>query len=413
MENNPFASAQKQIERAASRLKLKKETLQLLLHPQHIHTKEIIIEMDDESEKTFQAYRVQHNNARGPYKGGIRFHPQVSMDEVKALATWMTFKCAVVNVPFGGGKGGIIVDPKELSQKELEKLSKAYAEEFFHYLGQQKDIPAPDVNTNAQIMAWMLSAYEKMAGHHAPGVFTGKPIELGGSKGREEATGMGGFFCTREITSHLKMKPATTTVAVQGFGNVGYHIAELLYSAGYKIVALSDSKGGIYHKNGLTPESVMHHKKEHGSVIDYPNKEKTITNEELLELGVDILLPSALENVITRENADKIKAKIIIEMANGPTTPEADEILAKNKIMVIPDILANAGGVTVSYFEWVQNNQGYYWDEEEVNKKLDKIMTKAFGEVLATSLKYDVDMRTAAYILAIERVAKAIELRSG
>ncbi len=409
MAENPFLSAQRQIERAASRLKLKRETLQFILHPQHIHQKDLVIEMDDESEKTFQAYRVQHNNSRGPYKGGIRFHLQVSMDEVKALATWMTFKCALVNLPFGGGKGGVIVNPKELSQKELEKLSRAYAEEFFHYLGPQKDIPAPDVNTNAKIMAWMLDAYERMAGGSFPGAFTGKPIEIGGSKGREEATGMGGYFTVRELGRFLKMKPAAT-VAIQGFGNVGYHVAELLYSAGYKIVAASDSRGGIYSKNGLVPESVMHYKEEKRSLAEYPESE-AISNEELLGLSVDILIPAALESVITEENADKIRAKAVVEMANGPTTPEADEILAERKIAVVPDILANAGGVVVSYFEWVQNNQGYYWEEEEVNKKLEKIMVRSFNEVLDTSIKNSVDMRTAAYMIALERVAKAVELR--
>ncbi len=411
MAENPFLSAQKQIERAASRLKLKRETLQFILHPKHIHQKDLTIEMDDESEKTFQAYRVQHNNSRGPYKGGIRFHLQVSMDEVKALATWMTFKCALVNIPFGGGKGGVIVNPKELSPKELEKLSRAYAEEFFHYLGPQKDIPAPDVNTNAKIMAWMLDSYERMAGGNFPGAFTGKPVELGGSKGREEATGMGGYFTVRELSAHLKMKPASTTVAIQGFGNVGFHIAELLYNAGYKIVALSDSRGGIYDGKGLIPESVMHHKKEMGGLSDYLDKETAISNEELLELPVDILIPAALENVITKDNGNKIRAKAIVEMANGPTTPEADEILADRKIVIVPDILANAGGVAVSYFEWVQNNQGYYWEEEEVNKKLEKIMVKAFNEVLSVSKKHEVDMRTAAYMLALERVARAVELR--
>ncbi len=408
---NLYESAKKQLREAAGKLKLSDGTLKILLEPKSIIGKELEIELDNEKKKKFQAYRVQHNDARGPFKGGIRFHPQVSMDEVKALAMLMTFKCAVVNIPFGGAKGGIIVNPRELSKKELERLSRAYSAAFFEHIGSKKDIPAPDINTNAQVMAWMLDEYEKKAGKHNPGAFTGKPVGIGGSKGREEATGMGGYFVVREISAHLKLKPSSTTVAIQGIGNVGAHIAELLHHYGYKIAALSDSKGGIYSREGLTPEAVLQIKKERGSVVDFPQKDKVITNEEILELDADILIPAALENQITKENADRIKAKVIVEMANGPTTPEADEMLAKKGIIVVPDILANAGGVTVSYFEWVQNNQGYYWEEEEVNKKLEKIMTKAFNEVLNISTKQNVDMRTAAYMLAVDRVARAVEVR--
>ncbi len=408
---NLYESAKKQLREAAGKLKLSDGTLKILLEPKSIIGKELEIELDNEKKKKFQAYRVQHNDARGPFKGGIRFHPQVSMDEVKALAMLMTFKCAVVNIPFGGAKGGIIVNPRELSKKELERLSRTYSAAFFEHIGSKKDIPAPDINTNAQVMAWMLDEYEKKAGKHNPGAFTGKPVGIGGSKGREEATGMGGYFVVREISAHLKLKPSSTTVAIQGIGNVGAHIAELLHHYGYKIAALSDSKGGIYSREGLTPEAVLQIKKERGSVVDFPQKDKVITNEEILELDADILIPAALENQITKENADRIKAKVIVEMANGPTTPEADEMLAKKGIIVVPDILANAGGVTVSYFEWVQNNQGYYWEEEEVNKKLEKIMTKAFNEVLNISTKQNVDMRTAAYMLAVDRVARAVEVR--
>jgi len=347
----------------------------------------------------YQAFRIQYNDARGPYKGGIRYHPNVTEDEVKALSFWMTVKCAVVGIPYGGAKGGIAVDPSKLSSVELKRLTYAYAEFITPYVSPWVDVPAPDVNTDGQIMAWLLEAYEKKVGHQAPATFTGKPIELGGSQGRTEATGYGGVCILREYAKSKKLKVKSLTMAVQGFGNVGYWFAKIAQKEGFKVVAVSNSKGGIYNPKGLDIDKLT------------PDFKSNITNEELLALPVDILVPAALENAITKDNADRVRARVVFEMANGPTTPEADEILAKRKIDVIPDVLTNAGGVTVSYFEWVQNLNGYYWEREEVLKKEEKIMIKAFNDIYKTTLEKKVTYRKAAFILAIKRIIDAMMLR--
>ncbi len=348
-----------------------------------------------------QAFRVQYNNARGPFKGGIRFHLNVSLDEIKALSFWMAVKCAVVGIPYGGAKGGIAVDPSNLSQNELKELTYAYANFITLYIGPWVDVPAPDVNTDGQIMAWLLEAYEKKIGHQAPATFTGKPIELGGSQGRTEATGYGGVCILKEYikSKRQELKVKSLTVAIQGFGNVGFWFAHFAQKEGFKVVAVSNSKGGIYNSKGLDIDKLT------------DSFKSNITNEELLALPVDILVPAALENAITGKNADKVRAKVVFEMANGPTTPEADEILTKRKIDVIPDVLTNAGGVTVSYFEWTQNLSGYYWEKEEVLKKEKKIMIKAFNDIDKLAKEKKVTYRKAAFILAIKRIIDAMILR--
>ena len=358
--------------------------------------------------KKYPAFRIQYNNARGPYKGGIRFHPEVNEDEVQALAFWMTIKTAVVDVPFGGGKGGIIVNPKELSQEQLEILSRKYVQAFYKDLGSNIDVPAPDVYTNPQIMAWMLDEYEKLIGQKSPGMITGKPIELGGSLIRDIATGLGGVFVLEEALKKLEI--TDKSVVIQGFGNAGSNIAQILAEKGYKIIAVSDSKGGIYNKDGLYLEEVIKIKTETDSVNNYSHAEK-ITNEELLALETTILIPSALSRVITENNANNIKAKVILELANGPITTDADAILHKKGIIVIPDILANSGGVTVSYFEWVQNNYGYYWDKDKVTKRLKEKMTIAFDNIWKKYKTNDYDLRTNAYILALEKIITAEKFR--
>ena len=358
----------------------------------------------------FRGYRVHHNNVRGPYKGGIRFHPEVNLNEVKALASWMTWKCAVVGIPYGGAKGGVVCNPKEMSKNELEQLSRGYIRAIANFIGPEKDIPAPDVYTNPQIMTWMMDEFSKLKGYNVPGVITGKPVGVFGSEGRDEATGNGMAYVTREVLNYLGLKAEDMTAVIQGYGNLGHVVAERYYEMGIKIIAVSDSKGGIYNPDGLQPRDVLAHKKRTGTVVGLKGTKK-ITNKELLEMKCDILAPCALENVITKENARKIKARIVIEGANGPTTPTADEILHKRGILVVPDILANAGGVTVSYFEWIQNKEGYYWSEEEVNEKLDSILTRAFRSVVEMKEKYRIDMRTAAYVLAVKRVVEAMKLR--
>jgi len=408
--NNPFENAQKQIEKVTKHLKIDKDILEQLMWPQRILEVHFPVEMDDGSKRMFTGFRSQHNNARGPYKGGIRFHPNVSKDEVMALSTWMTWKCAVAGIPYGGGKGGVIVDPNILSKTELERLSRGYIRAIARFIGDQVDVPAPDVNTDGQIMAWMLDEYEKLVGHKSPGVLTGKPIALGGSLGREEATGRGGVHVLRQLAKKLGRDPSKTKIAVQGFGNVGYWFAQLAYKMGFKVVAVSDSKGGIVSESGLKPKDVMEYKLTTGSVVGYP-KTKKVSNEELLLLEVDVLVPAALESVITKENAKGVRAKIIIEMANGPITPEADEILVNKSVILMPDILANSGGVSVSYFEWCQNLSGYYWSEEEVNQKLERLMVEAFENIWSTMQTKKLDGRTAAYVLAVDRVAKAMELK--
>ncbi|MHB9125311.1 MAG: Glu/Leu/Phe/Val family dehydrogenase, partial [Armatimonadota bacterium] len=361
--------------------------------------------------KVFKGFRVQYNCARGPHKGGIRFHPEETLDTIKALAAWMTWKTAVVDIPLGGGKGGVICNPKEMSAGEQERLCRAYIDAIGSIIGPEKDIPAPDVYTTPQMMAWMMDEYSKIRGHYSPGVITGKPLAVGGSKGRDDATALGGMYTIREAAKHLGIDLSKSKVAIQGFGNAGFHAARLVRDMfGSKVVAVSDSRGGIYCEAGLEAEAVLAYKAETGSVVGFPGAQ-AISNEAILELDVEVLLPSALEEVITDDNAGKIKAKIVGELANGPTTPAADDIMHKAGVFVIPDFLCNAGGVTVSYFEWVQNVYGNYWETKDVHHRLDVKMTKAFHSVLDMSREHGGDMRTAAYMVAVSRVAEAMKLR--
>jgi glutamate dehydrogenase (NAD(P)+) len=410
-ELNPFKIAQKQLDEAAEILGLDEPTHAMLREPMRELHVLIPVRMDDGHVEVFKGFRVQYNDARGPCKGGIRFHPQETIDTVRALAAWMTWKTAIVDLPYGGGKGGVVCNPKEMSERELEQLARGYIRALGEFIGPEKDIPAPDVYTTPQIMAWMMDEFSKLRGYNTPGVITGKPVPLGGSLGRDDATARGGIYCVREAAKYLGLDLSKATVAVQGYGNAGSFAAILSKKIfGSKIVAVSDSQGGVYSERGLDPYRLLEHKKETGTVADFPNSER-ITNEELLELDVTVLWPAALENVITKENAGRIKAKIIAEAANGPTTPEADEILHEKGVFVIPDFLCNAGGVTVSYFEWVQNVSGYYWPLEEVHQKLDAKMTKAFQEVIGMFEKKRVHMRLAAYLVAVQRVAEAMKLR--
>ena len=409
-EINPWAVAQQQFDLAAERLNLDPGMRKVLREPRRELTVHFPVKMDDGSVEVFTGYRVQHNLGRGPAKGGIRYHQDVSLDEVKALAMWMTWKCAVVGIPYGGGKGGVIVDPKKLSKKELEALSRRFFTEIEILVGPEKDIPAPDVNTNAQVMAWFMDTYSMHAGHTVPGVVTGKPISLGGSEGRNEATARGTVFCIIEAARHLGMELPKSTVSIQGFGNAGSIAATLMDAEGATIVAVSDSTGGIHDKNGLDIRRVIQWKQEHGTVQGFPGA-KDVSNAEVLEVECDILIPAALENQITARNAGNVKARLIAEAANGPTTPEADEILWKSSKFMIPDILCNAGGVTVSYFEWVQDLNRDHWSERVVNEKLREIMVKAFQETLAIARREQIYMRTAAYLLAVQRVADATQMR--
>lgn len=407
---NPFRIAMRQFDTAAEKLKLDMGLREVLRTPRRALSVSLPIKMDDGSVKVFAGFRVQHNNARGPCKGGIRYHPNVTFDEVQALASWMTWKCATVNIPFGGAKGGIICDPKQLSRNELERLTRRFAYEISDFIGPDRDIPAPDVYTDAQVMAWIYDTYSMTRGHVVPGVVTGKPTFLGGSLGRHEATARGCVFVTRSACEVLKIDHKRATAAIQGFGNAGSIAAELLSKIGMKVVAVSDSKGGIRDPKGLDIAKVVAHKNKTGSVVGFSGA-KPIASDAVLELECDVLIPAALENQITVDNADRIKARIVAEAANGPTTPAADAILHKKRVLVIPDILANAGGVTVSYFEWVQDLQELFWDVDEVHRKLDKIMGKAFTDVYECARKYRVDMRTGAYIVAIDRVANATQSR--
>ncbi len=408
---NPFEIAREQIDRAGKKLNLDSGLMEILKHPRRELTVNFPVKLDDGSVKVFTGYRVQYNDARGPFKGGIRYHWNVSLDEVRALACWMTWKCAVMDLPYGGAKGGIICNPKEMSKAELERMTRRYASEISIIIGPEKDIPAPDVYTDSQTMAWIMDTISMHKGFAMPGVVTGKPLAIGGSLGRDEATSRGLMYATREACKRLKINPKGATVAVQGFGNVGYHYARLMHDElGSKIVAVSDSKGGTYGEKGFDPKEVLVFKEKTGSVIGFPGTKK-ISNEELLELEVDILAPSALENAITSENAPRIKAKISAEGANGPTTPEADDILYKRGIVVVPDILANGGGVTVSYFEWVQDLANFFWTKAEVDSKLEGIMTRAFDAVWKMHDDKKVDMRQAAYIVAISRVVEAYKWR--
>ncbi|HXU86807.1 MAG TPA: Glu/Leu/Phe/Val dehydrogenase [Verrucomicrobiae bacterium] len=407
---NPWQVAQQQFDLAAERLNLDPGLRRVLREPRRELTVHFPVKMDDGSVQVYTGYRVQHNLGRGPAKGGIRYHQDVSLDEVKALAMWMTWKCAVVGIPYGGGKGGVIVDPKKLSQKELEALSRRFFTEIEVLVGPERDIPAPDVNTNAQVMAWFMDTYSMHAGHTVPGVVTGKPISLGGSEGRNEATARGTVFCIIEAARHLGMELPKCRVAIQGFGNAGSIAATLIDAEGATVVAVSDSTGGIHNPNGLDIKRVIGWKKEHGTVQGFPGS-TDITNASVLEVDCDILIPAALENQITQRNAGNIKARLIAEAANGPTTPEADQILFRNSKFMIPDILCNAGGVTVSYFEWVQDLNRDHWSERVVNEKLKEIMVKAFQETLAIARREQIDMRTAAYLLAVQRVADATAMR--
>lgn len=411
--SNPYQNYLKQLEKAKEILKLDEDISEQLKAPKRILEVSIPVKMDNGKIKVFQGFRSQFNDALGPHKGGIRFHQDVTRDEVMALSAWMMLKTAVVGIPLGGGKGGVICNPKEMSENELEQVSRGFIQKIYKYIGPTSDVPAPDVNTDGQIMAWMMDEYEKLTGTHAPGVITGKPIDLGGSLGRDTATAQGGYYTLGELVGILEMKSEETTCAIQGAGNAGANIAILMEKDKYKILAMSDSKGGVVSENegeALDIKKVLKHKSETKSVTGCPGT-KTITNEELLELQVDVLVPAALENVINRDNADKVKAKVIVELANGPVTPEADEILHENDQVIIPDVLANAGGVTVSYFEQVQNASNFYWEKLEVMERLKKIMVKAFKETWEIKEKYNIDTRTAAQVLAIKRIAEGMEKR--
>jgi len=408
---NPFMVVQEQLDECAKIVKLDENIHSILRRPMmEIHVS-LPVKMDDGSMKIFQGFRVQYNNALGPTKGGIRFHPDETIDTVRALAAWMTWKCALLNLPLGGGKGGIICNPKTMSPGELERLSRVYIDRIWKYIGPEEDIPAPDVYTTPQIMAWMMDEYSKIAQKNQFGVVTGKPLILGGSPGRDDATARGGLYALKEASDELGLDLSRSTVAIQGYGNAGYHAASLARSMfGCKIIAVSDSRSAVYNKEGLVPEGVLQHKLKTSSVRGFPGT-KEITNEDLLELNADILVPAALENVITARNAKNIKAKILVELANGPTTPEADAILFSKGVHVLPDFLCNAGGVTVSYFEMAQNFAMYYWDREEVNKRLAWKMAEAYHSVLHNSKKYRINMRQAAYVVAVSRVGEAMKLR--
>lgn len=410
MPSNPFSNAMAQLNAAAKVMGLDPGVLKALQKPQRVLEVGIPIQMDNGTMKTFTGYRVQFNDARGPFKGGIRYHWETNLNEVKALAFWMTMKCAVVGIPYGGGKGGITVNPKELSADELERLSRGWVQAMYQYIGPWKDVPAPDVYTTPQIMTWMTDEYSKLAGQWTPAAFTGKPIEVGGSEGRGFSTSQGGVYVLEELAKKMNIVPRRTLVTVQGFGNAGALAAKILSKAGYIIVAVSDSKGGIVNMKGLDINAVAKHKAAFGSVVDFAGS-KPVDNKKILELPVHILVPSALESVITEKNAGRIKAKAILELANGPTTPEADVKLFKRGIHVVPDILANAGGVTGSYFEWVQNLYGDHWTEKIVLDKLKPIMVQSFNQVWDMAKKHNVNLRTGAYMVAIERIVKAMKLR--
>ncbi len=409
-ELNPLKAAEARFDIAAERLSIDEGMRKVLRSPAREVTVNIPVQLDDGRIEVFTGYRVQHSIARGPAKGGIRYAPDVHIDEVRALASWMTWKCAVVNIPYGGGKGGIICDPSILSERELERITRRYTAELVEILGPELDVPAPDLGTNQQTMAWMMDTYSMHKRHTVTAVVTGKPIELGGSKGRTEATGRGCLFVTLEALKRFKIYPYNARVAVQGFGNVGGQSARLMAKAKMKVVSIIEWDGAVYNEEGLDIEALMLHKKETGSIVDFPGGEN-IDKNEALYLDVDVLVPAAKENVITQANAHKIQAKIICEGANGPTTALADPILREKGVFVIPDILANAGGVTVSYFEWVQDRQGYFWNEKLVNERLEEIMTQSFRDVVSFAEKHNVDNRTAAYMLALDRVLFTIKLR--
>ena len=407
---NPYHMAVQQFELAANKLALSEDMKEILRQPKRELAVNFPVRLDSGRIKTFTGYRVQHNVNRGPAKGGIRYSPDVTLDEVKALAMWMTWKCAVVGIPYGGAKGGVICNPKNMSAAELERMTRRYATEIAIVIGPHSDIPAPDVNTNPQVMAWMMDTFSMHAGFSIPAVVTGKPLSIGGSEGRNDATATGVLFVTRQGAKHLGMPMKGARVSIQGFGNAGSVAARLFHHEGCKVVAVSDTQGGIYNEAGLDPSAVLRHKQERGSVVGFPQAQK-LRVQDVLEVPCDILIPAATEGVITTENAERVQARIVAEAANGPTTPEADEILFKKGCMVIPDILANAGGVTVSYFEWVQDLQSFFWGVEEITQKLEVIMNHAFASVADKAEQYHCDMRLAANMLAISRVAEATQIR--
>ena len=408
---NPFEIALKQLDEAANLINLESGMRDVLANPKRVLTVSLPIKMDNGKIRVFTGFRSQHNDARGPFKGGIRYHPQVTVEEVKALSMWMTWKCAIADIPYGGGKGGIICNPKEMSEIELERLTRRYAYSIADIIGPRTDIPAPDVYTGGKEMAWIMDTYSALKGNFGqPEIITGKPLSIGGSLGRTEATGRGLTFTVREAAKKLAVDLKQATVAIQGFGNAGQYAGQLLEDQGAKIVAVSDSRAAVFNKSGLNVEGLRNHKEKSGSVVGFPEA-KAISGEEILETECTILIPAALENQITQKNASRISAKIVAEAANGPTTPQADEILFKNKILLIPDILANGGGVTVSYFEWLQNLRREYWTESDVNERLDKNISKAFADVYNIHEKHGVNMRKASTLLAIEKVAEATRIR--
>jgi len=405
-----FFKAKKRLKHAAKYVDVDPDVMETLKSPQETLHASLMVRMDDGSLRAFDAWRCRYDSTRGPTKGCIRFHPKVTLDEVITLAFWMTFKCAVVNLPYGGAKGGVAVDTKQLSRLELERLSRAYVRALPNFIGPDRDIPAPDVYTNDTVMGWMANEYANMVGHAAPAVITGKPLVLGGSLGRDDATGRGGYYTLRHLEKELGLVPEKTRVIVQGYGNASYPCARLLHDDGYKIVGVSDSKSAIYDPDGMDPYQVMRHKTETGSVCGAPTRgtRKEISNQELLECECDVLAPGALENQITEDNADRIKSRVVLELANGPVTPLADRILNAKGIIVVPDILANAGGVTVSYFEWAQNRSGYYWPLDEVHEKMHRILQRQSSQVWKLKEEKAIDMRTAAYVLALKRIGEAV-----
>ncbi len=407
---NPYHMAVQQFEAAADKLNLTEDMREILRQPKRELVVNFPVRLDSGRIKAFTGYRVQHNVNRGPAKGGIRYGPDVTLDEIKALAMWMTWKCAVVGIPYGGAKGGVVCDPKHMSPSELERLTRRYATEISIVIGPHSDIPAPDVNTNSQVMAWIMDTYSMHEGYSIPAVVTGKPLSLGGSEGRNDATATGVLFVTRQGARRIGMPLRGARVSIQGYGNAGAIAARLFHNEGCKIVAVSDTHGGIYNESGLDPAAVLRHKQERGSVIEYPRAQR-IGVQDVLEIPCDILIPAATEGVITAENADRVQASIVAEAANGPTTPEADQILFEKGTLVIPDILANAGGVTVSYFEWVQDLQSFFWNVEEITQKLEVIMNRAFAAVAEKADQFSCDMRLAANMLAIARVAEATQMR--
>jgi glutamate dehydrogenase (NAD(P)+) len=409
-EKNPWLAAAARFDEAAQRLRLDDGMCKVLRSPARELTVHIPVQLDDGRLEVFTGYRVQHSIARGPAKGGIRFAPDVTLDEVRALASWMTWKCAVVNIPFGGGKGGVICDPHVLSDAELEKLTRRYTAEIIDFIGPERDVPAPDVNTNEKIMAWIMDTYSMHERHTVTAVVTGKPMSLGGSRGRPEATGRGCMIVTLEALKRLRIQPENCRVVIQGFGNVGGMAARLMRACGFKIVGIIEYDGAVYNREGLDVDALQRHRKETGSIREFAGGED-MDKTEAMFLDCDVLIPAATENVITSQNASRLRCRILCEGANGPTTPLADEILADKKIFVIPDILANAGGVTVSYFEWVQDRQGFFWNEQMVNDRLQEIMVESFNSVVEYADKHHVNNRTAAYMLALDRVAFAIKLR--